>query len=74
MNYTEKETRDWKARFGKKKSFRPVKKRSDQLPSKILVVNIITGEYKEVKPVYAKIKPTKNRKKNRNKKQTKIAP
>lgn len=70
MNYTEKETKDWKARFGKKKSFRPVKKRPDQLPSKILVVNIITGEYKEVKPVYAKMKSKKNRKKKR----TKIAP
>ena len=70
MNYTEKETRDWKARFGKKKSFRPVKKRPDQLPSEILVVNAITGEYKEVKPVYAKLKPKKNRKKKR----VKIAP
>ena len=68
MNYTQKETEDWKARFGKKKSFRPVKRRPDQLPGNILIVDAKTGEYKEVKPVFTKVKPKKQRSKKRVKK------
>jgi hypothetical protein len=68
MNYTQKETEDWKARFGKKKSFRPAKRRPDQLPGNILIVDAKTGEYKEVKPVSIKTKIKKRRSKKRVKK------
>jgi hypothetical protein len=72
MNYTQKETKDWKRGLKRRKGFRAPKRRAEQLPSPILVVNVITGEYKEVKPVPIKTK-TKI-KKRRSKKRTKIAP
>lgn len=66
MNYTEKETRDWKIGM-KKRGIRAPKRRPEQLPGMILVVDAKTGEYKEVKPVFKKVKI----KKRRSKKQTK---
>jgi len=55
MNYTEKETKDWKIGM-RKRGIRAPKRRPEHLPSPILVVNVITGEYKEVKPVPIKTK------------------
>ena len=69
MEYTFKETQDWKAgQKWRRRTLNPL--RANQRPGIILITNPLTGESKEVKPVKAKVVKVK-RSRKRNKKQPK---
>jgi len=64
MKYTKQETDAWKIGL-KIRGIKSNKRRSEHLPSPILIVNALTGERTEVKPVT--YKPTVKKRKSKKK-------